>query len=122
MPGTILDEIVEDHFDSAKVLVKATASAIRQHCPDSEILEEIIEGFAKEEIIRYAEEQKANLIIVGSHGRSGFQRMILGSVSLAVVSHAPCSVVVVRLPNAAQDDSTHDESRSENKADVAMKS
>lgn len=40
----------------------------------------------------------AELIVVGSHGRSGVARLLLGSVASHVVSHAPCSVLVVRTP------------------------
>jgi nucleotide-binding universal stress UspA family protein len=46
-------------------------------------------------ICRVAEELPADVIIVGSHGRSGLKRMLLGSVSEHVVRHAPCPVLVV---------------------------
>ena len=40
----------------------------------------------------------ADLLVVGSHGRSGLSRLMLGSVAMACVNHAPCPVVVVRTP------------------------
>jgi nucleotide-binding universal stress UspA family protein len=40
----------------------------------------------------------ADLLVVGSHGRSGLSRLVLGSVAMACVNHAPCPVVVVRTP------------------------
>ena len=40
--------------------------------------------------------QIPDLIVVGSHGYSGIKRWLLGSVAQSVVSHAPCSVEVVR--------------------------
>ena|SRR5256885_1209367 len=46
-------------------------------------------------ICRVAEEIPADVIIVGSHGRTGLKRMVLGSVSEHVVRHAPCPVLVV---------------------------
>lgn len=49
-------------------------------------------------IIAEAEKWHADLIVVGSHGRGFWERMFLGSVSQAVVQHAPCSVLVVRKP------------------------
>ncbi|MDZ4836953.1 MAG: universal stress protein [Candidatus Melainabacteria bacterium] len=113
LPGPFLDGIVEDHVESAKVLVKATAAAIRNRCSESIVNEVIVEGFAAEEIIKNASDQKANLILVGSHGRSGFKRMILGSVSLAVVSHATCSVIVIRLPHSAQEELTASQKESD---------
>ncbi|MGH9835129.1 MAG: universal stress protein [Blastocatellia bacterium] len=41
-----------------------------------------------------------NLIVLGSHGRRGLKRFLLGSVSNAVASHADCSVEIVRRRNA----------------------
>jgi nucleotide-binding universal stress UspA family protein len=38
------------------------------------------------------------MVVVGSHGRTGLSRLVLGSVAMAVVNHAPCPVVVVRVP------------------------
>jgi nucleotide-binding universal stress UspA family protein len=43
-----------------------------------------------------ATEWRADLIVVGSHGYTGIKRLLLGSVAHSVVSHAPCSVEVVR--------------------------
>lgn len=51
-------------------------------------------------ILAAAEEWKAELIVMGSHGRRGFDRLILGSVSETVALHATCSVEVVRMPLA----------------------
>ena len=48
------------------------------------------------EICRIAKETRASLIVVGSHGRTGVLRRLLGSVAEATVRHAPCSVYVVR--------------------------
>jgi len=47
-------------------------------------------------ILHEAEQWNADLIVVGSHGRSGFDRVVMGSVSEAVALHAKCSVEVVR--------------------------
>lgn len=55
-----------------------------------------IVGHAEEVIINTAKEWGADLIVLGSHGYRGFQKFLLGSVSQAVASHAPCSVEVVR--------------------------
>lgn len=56
------------------------------------------------EITKEAERWKARIIVVGSHGRRGFDRLMLGSVSESVALHAPCSVEVIRglLPEKAK--------------------
>ena len=49
-------------------------------------------------LIDEARRTQANLLVVGSHGRSGIGKLLLGSVASHVVSHAPCSVLVVKQP------------------------
>jgi nucleotide-binding universal stress UspA family protein len=46
-----------------------------------------------------ARKEKADLIVVGSHGRSGITKLLLGSVATHIVTHAPCSVLVVKRPS-----------------------
>jgi len=47
-------------------------------------------------IVETADKEKADLVVVGSHGRSGFSKLLMGSVASHVVTHAPCSVLVVK--------------------------
>lgn len=49
-------------------------------------------------ILSAAEAWNAELIVMGSHGRRGFDRLVLGSVSETVALHAKCSVEVIRKP------------------------
>lgn len=53
-------------------------------------------GSAWDEIVRLAETTAANLIVVGTHGRTGLAHALIGSVAEKVVRHAPCNVLVVR--------------------------
>lgn len=53
-------------------------------------------GDASQEILDAAAEWQPDLIVMGSHGRRGFNRMVLGSVSDHVMRHADCSVEVIR--------------------------
>jgi nucleotide-binding universal stress UspA family protein len=61
-----------------------------------EVLRTILPGGAAMTLVEVAE--SADLLVVGSHGRSGLSRLVLGSVAMACVQHAPCPVVVVRTP------------------------
>jgi nucleotide-binding universal stress UspA family protein len=47
-------------------------------------------------LIDEAKRMSADLVVVGSHGRSGLTKLLLGSVATHVVTHAPCSVLVVK--------------------------
>lgn len=53
-------------------------------------------GNPVEEIIRYAERHEIDLLVLGTHGRSGLKRMLMGSVAERVVRGAPCPVLTVR--------------------------
>jgi nucleotide-binding universal stress UspA family protein len=73
------------------VVASAEASGIK-------VRGEIIENVPNvvESITDYAEEWKVQVIVVGTRGLSGFKKLVLGSTSSGLVSHAPCSVLVVR--------------------------
>ena len=58
----------------------------------------LVPGPPRTVILDEAESWGADLIVVGSHGYRAWERFLLGSVSHAVVSHAKCSVEVVRCP------------------------
>ena len=54
------------------------------------------EGYARHVILECTAEWRPDVVVMGSHGRTGLDRFLLGSVSENVVRHAPCSVAVVR--------------------------
>jgi len=53
-------------------------------------------GDPRDLIVRAAESVGADLVVVGSHGRTGLPRLLMGSVASYVVSHAPCDVMVIK--------------------------
>jgi len=61
---------------------------------------EVIKGDVRDVILELAKEIDADLIVLGSHGRRGIGRLLMGSVAEAVVRYAPCSVQVVRITQA----------------------
>jgi nucleotide-binding universal stress UspA family protein len=56
----------------------------------------LLEGFPRSTLIDAIEQTKADLAVVGSHGRNAIQRILIGSTSEHLVRHAPCPVLVVR--------------------------
>ena len=58
----------------------------------------VLEGIPYEEIIKFAEKEKADIIVIGTVGRSGLERFIFGSTAERVVRRAPCPVLTVRVP------------------------
>ena len=57
----------------------------------------VLTGDAREAIVETARQERVDLIVVGSHGRTGLDKLLMGSVASHVVTHAPCSVMVVKL-------------------------
>ena len=49
-------------------------------------------------IVRDIERSQTDLVVLGARGRGGIRRLLLGSVSEAVLTHASCSVLIVRAP------------------------
>jgi nucleotide-binding universal stress UspA family protein len=58
-----------------------------------------LSGRAAPEIVAHAKKTGADLIVMGTHGRSGFQHALLGSVAERVLRHSPCPVLVVPVRN-----------------------
>lgn len=56
-------------------------------------------GLPAEKIVEYANENNVDLIVMGTHGRTGLKRMVMGSVAEAVVRHAQCPVIAVKSTN-----------------------
>ncbi len=85
--------------EQATKFADEAAETIRSRIADSSarLTTVILKGAAGKMIVEEAETWGADLIVVGSHGRGFWGRALTGSVSDAVVHHAPCSVLVVRM-------------------------
>ncbi|MFO7279202.1 MAG: universal stress protein [Thermoanaerobacterales bacterium] len=91
-----VDEAAIDAAARAEVdrIVDEALAAIDAAPP--EVLRTVLPGSPAATLIEVAE--GADLLVVGSHGRSGLSRLMLGSVAASCVNHAPCPVVVLRHP------------------------
>lgn len=92
-----VEKIAREQAESAvnSAVARLRASNSERGIPLT-LSEEVIVSHAEEAIIDEAKRWNADLIALGSHGYSGFERFLLGSVSQAVASHASCSVEIVR--------------------------
>ena len=73
----------------AKLAARAKATGVRAASL-------LLEGDPAQQIVRAAKSKRADLIVVGTHGRRGLSKFFLGSVAERVVATAPCPVVTVR--------------------------
>lgn len=93
-------ELEKTARENASKVVDESAEKVKKSLGENSpaISTDILFGSPDSRIVETAEEWKADLIVVGSHGYNRWERLLLGSVSDSVVHHAPCSVLVVRLP------------------------
>jgi nucleotide-binding universal stress UspA family protein len=77
------------HEITAEVVKTAKAAGL-----DAESI--VLKGNPAERILNFAEEQNVDMIVVGSHGTSEFERLVIGSVSEKVARHAKIPVLVFR--------------------------
>ena len=89
-------DISEQLEDSAERQLPKLAEC--EECTGLNVEEVIVHGDAAAEIVRVASEQDVDLIVISSHGRTGFGRIIFGSTAESVVRHASCPVLVVKPP------------------------
>jgi nucleotide-binding universal stress UspA family protein len=87
--------VVENVAAFQEELPKPESTAIRR------VVSHLRSNTAGGEIAQLAVDLQADLVVVGTHGRAGLARILLGSVALAVVSQAPCPVLVVRPKQAS---------------------
>lgn len=91
-----LAEMMKEQFSEAQQNVERAAATLKAAGFDSKT--RVIEAETRTGILDLAGEWKADLIVVGSHGRKGLQRFMLGSVAESVARGAYCSVLIVRAP------------------------
>lgn len=92
--GEVLERIREENTTHAETVAAETAQLVSGS--GLAVSKHVASGIPKWRIVDEARDWEANLIVVGSHGRRGITRLLMGSVSEAVAMHAHCSVEVVR--------------------------
>jgi nucleotide-binding universal stress UspA family protein len=85
----------EEQFNEAKASVAATTKVLQ--AAGFAVSTRVVEADARTAILDIAEESNTDLIVVGSHGRRGVKKFLLGSVAESVARHARCSVLIVRM-------------------------
>ncbi len=86
---------LQDEKNEARALVECTAKMLSD--AGFRVATLVLVGDAKSVILDEAADWSADLIVLGSHGRKGLGRFLLGSVSDAVARHSTCSVEIVRM-------------------------
>ena len=104
VPPNTIDSFVGEIVSGAE---KAMADFVAEHFPDVQVKAEVVVGYAAEEILSLAENEDADLIVMGTLGRKGIDRILFGSVAEKVVKNSSRPVLTIR----PADDLPEEESR-----------
>jgi universal stress protein A len=111
MPGTVSPPVTLAGTDLSYPQERAIDEAherIRKVIPEDPAIRfehRVLEGVASDGILKLVEEEQADLIVMGTHGRTGVKRLLMGSVVEKVVRRAPCPVLTLRQSASAFRDS-----------------
>jgi nucleotide-binding universal stress UspA family protein len=91
-------KVLEEERNRAQKWLELISNKVQEIEKNIQYKAEIIEGSISVEgtIVDYAENENIDLIVIGTRGRSGFKRMLLGSVASKVVTYATCPVLVIK--------------------------
>ena len=80
--------------------VRKQLDEVKPTLPHVDFEHRYLEGGPIHEIVDFAEREHVDLIVMGSHGRTGLARLLMGSVAEGVARRAPCPVLIVKQPVA----------------------
>ena len=98
VPHVSLDAMYEEMQKGAEREIGKFGAEIREGLKDVET--QVLRGVPYEEILKFARDNAIDMIIMGTHGRSGLDRVIFGSTAEKVVRYSECPVLTVRNPKA----------------------
>ncbi len=90
----LYDEMIRMSLDEAQAYVQATATTLS--AAPAQVEAKVVSGSPADAIVHYAEENDIDLIVMSSHGRTGGQRWVYGSVAEKVMHHASCATAIIR--------------------------
>lgn len=96
-PGEVLSQHYNDMVSGTEAWLEVAAQKINNKFGKRVARAEVLVGDPRQALLELAKSWPADLIIMGSHGRHGLEKVILGSVSETVAMHAPCSVEIIRI-------------------------
>ncbi len=96
VPHVSVDEIYHDMEKRARAELEKNLTEDMRGMKDFEYV--VLRGIPYEEIVKFAADNKIDLVVLGTHGRKGIDRMLFGSTAEQVVRNAPCPVLSVRIP------------------------
>lgn len=98
LPVKVVSVVTSSHSEERRQEAKRAVAVALERLKGLGVEAEcqVEEGRPDDAIIKAAEAAGADLIIIGSHGRAGLRKILLGSVAERVIGHAPCSVLIIK--------------------------
>lgn len=103
-PPEWIDQRMPGEFpwtEDCHTILEQSLRSVRQSSPGLRIESRVLEGIPSEEILRVAESESCDLIVMGTHGRAGLARDLMGSVTEEVMRKSRCPVLTVKAPRPA---------------------
>ena len=100
VPPNTIDSFVGEIVTGAE---KSMSTFVAEHFAGVPVKAEVVVGYAAEEILAIAEAENADIIVMGTHGRKGIDRILFGSVAEKVVKNSTLPVLTIR-PKAVSAD------------------
>ncbi len=97
IPHSSMNTLYQELHENAKKTLESFAYEVRKGVTDIEFA--VLRGVPYEETLKFADATGIDLIVIGTHGRKGLDRMLFGSTAERVVRNAACPVLTVRKPN-----------------------
>jgi len=86
----------EQMYEECAEITASAGARLKEKLKVNSVEAKVTSGLIAQEVCRCAEEWQADLVVMGSHGRKGFQKFLLGSVAEEVLKKAPCSVEIIK--------------------------
>ena len=93
VPPTSIETFVGEILTGAE---KSMEVFVQENFTEVEAEPKVVTGYASDEILNFAQEEQVDLIIMGTHGRKGIDRILFGSVAEKVVKSAKIPVLTIR--------------------------
>jgi len=95
-PGLDIPALIVESTRAGQGIVEHHANRLRK--AEVPVAARVSEGDPRLALAELVRDEQIDLLVVGSHGRTGLTKLLMGSVASHLVSHAPCSVLVVKNP------------------------
>lgn len=93
VPPTSIENFVGEIVSGAE---KTMDAFIQENFTDIEVSGKVLSGYAAEEILNFAKDENIDMIVMGTHGRKGIDRVLFGSVAEKIVKAASMPVMTIR--------------------------